>query len=243
MAAWLSLSLLIVSSILIIAQKHFETIGIIDTGVVAALIALTSLLSYFCYRFLLDYRKHLINTFQSLFLGAVIAFSTFGTYIYSSELLNVAQNVKLHIQYFGSQVFDTTPKRTFRKAHTTPNKIVRINRRRDGHFVVKGSINNTVLDFIIDTGATTVVLRYEDAGKIGIDVTKLKFIRPVRTANGKAYAAYIKLQHLFIGPLKARNIDAFVLKPRTLQKSLLGMSFLGHLKSYEFAGQFLTLRQ
>jgi len=95
---------------------------------------------------------------------------------------------------------------------------------------------------IVDTGASTIVLRPEDAKKAGIDVSKLSFTVPVLTANGRTVAARVRLNSVAIGPLQREDVDALVAEPKALTESLLGMSFLGRLRSYEFSGDFLTLR-
>ena len=95
---------------------------------------------------------------------------------------------------------------------------------------------------IVDTGASTIVLRPEDDKKAGIDVSKLSFTVPVVTANGRTVAARVRLNSVAIGPLQREDVDALVAEPKALTESLLGMSFLGRLRSYEFSGDFLTLR-
>jgi aspartyl protease family protein len=95
---------------------------------------------------------------------------------------------------------------------------------------------------IVDTGASTIVLRPEDAKKAGIDVSKLSFTIPVLTANGRTVAARVRLNSVAIGPLQREDVDALVAERGALAESLLGMSFLGRLRSYEFSGDFLTLR-
>ena len=65
---------------------------------------------------------------------------------------------------------------------------------------------------------------------------------PVATANGRTMAARVKLGKVSIGPLDRKNVEALVAQPGTLSQSLLGMSFLSRLRSYEFTGDFLTLR-
>jgi len=95
---------------------------------------------------------------------------------------------------------------------------------------------------VIDTGATTIVLKPADAELIGINTGSLNFTVPVQTANGSAFAAPVRLKSVQIGPVGLGNVDALIAKPGTLDQSLLGMSFLSRLKSYEFSGDFLTLR-
>ena len=93
-----------------------------------------------------------------------------------------------------------------------------------------------------DSGASTVVLRPADAQKLGIDTEKLRYSVPVQTANGTTYAAAVKLKRVAVGGIHFTEIDALVAKPGALRDSLLGMSFLNRLKSYEFSGDMLTLR-
>jgi aspartyl protease family protein len=122
------------------------------------------------------------------------------------------------------------------------DRAVRIRKRSDGHFVAKTEVNGVVVTMLVDTGASSVVLRPADARLAGIDVDRLTFSVPVQTANGTAYAAAVRLKRLSIGGISADGIEALVAKPGTLGESLLGMTFLRRLRSYEFSGEFLTLR-
>jgi aspartyl protease family protein len=119
---------------------------------------------------------------------------------------------------------------------------VRIRRRLDGHFTAKVRVNGKPISMIVDTGASSIVLRPEDAEKAGIDTKALTYRVPVLTANGRAMAARIRLDKVAIGPLDRKGVDALVAQPGALTQSLLGMSFLSRLRSYEFSGDFLTLR-
>jgi aspartyl protease family protein len=95
---------------------------------------------------------------------------------------------------------------------------------------------------LVDTGASTVVLRDQDARKLGVDVKQLKYTVPVQTANGLAYAAHVRLRSVAIGPITIPGVDALIAQPNVLKESLLGMTFLSRLRSYEFAGDSLTFR-
>lgn len=121
-------------------------------------------------------------------------------------------------------------------------RAVRIRRRGDGHFVASSSVNGQTVRMLVDTGASTVVLRPADAEKVGIDADTLSYSVAVNTANGMTYAAPVRLRSLAIGPVELRDVDALVAKPGTLKESLLGMSFLRRLRSFDFSGEFLTLR-
>jgi len=119
---------------------------------------------------------------------------------------------------------------------------VKIRKRLDGHFTVKAEVNGAATTMIVDTGASTIVLSPEDAKRAGIDVSRLNFTVPVITANGRTVAAKVRLNTVAVGPLQREDVDALVAEPKALNESLLGMSFLGRLRSYEFSGDFLTLR-
>ena len=119
---------------------------------------------------------------------------------------------------------------------------IRIRKRLDGHFNANVEVNGKAIGMIVDTGASTILLRPEDAVKAGIDVDHLTYSVPVLTANGRTFAARIRLDTVSIGPLDRKNVDALVAKRGAMAESLLGMSFLSRLRSYEFSGDFLTLR-
>lgn len=119
---------------------------------------------------------------------------------------------------------------------------VKIRRRLDGHFTATVDINGKPISMIVDTGASSIVLRPEDARKAGINPDTLTYRIPVLTANGRTVAARVRLKEVAIGPLDRTGVDALVARPGALTQSLLGMSFLSRLRSYEFSGDFLTLR-
>lgn len=114
-------------------------------------------------------------------------------------------------------------------------------RGMDGHFIVASSVNGTPMRLLFDTGASAVVLSYEDAQRAGIDVASLRFSLPVTTANGTGRAAVITLDRMEIGGIARRNIRTFVADKGALQGSLLGVSFLETLSRYSVAGNTLEL--
>ena len=107
-----------------------------------------------------------------------------------------------------------------------------VNRRLGGEFVVPVAVEGTRVAMLFDTGASTVVLRAEDAARVGLDTRKLDFDVDVVTANGSASAAEILLDRVAVGPIVARNVRALVARKGALGESLLGMSFLERLQSY-----------
>lgn len=121
-------------------------------------------------------------------------------------------------------------------------RTVRLRKRESGRFVARAEVNGAPIDLAIDSGATTVLLRHADAELAGIDTSALAFTTPVETANGTAFTASVRLRQIAIGPIRIEGVEALVAKPGTINESLLGMSFLRRLRSYELSGDFLTLR-
>lgn len=122
-------------------------------------------------------------------------------------------------------------------------RAVRLRKRDSGQFVARAAINGTAVDLVVDNGASAVVLRYADAERVGIDTSALTFTTPLGTGNGAAFAAPVHLRSVTIGSIRVDGVEALVAKPGTVNESLLGMSFLRRLRSYDMAGDFLTLRQ
>ena len=119
---------------------------------------------------------------------------------------------------------------------------VAVMRGLDGQFTIKAKSGATRLSFIFDTGASTVVLRAEDAAKLGLDVRHLSYTVPVGTANGRALAAEATLPELSIGSLSERDVPVLIAKAGTLHANLLGMSFLDQLDGYSVERNKLVLQ-
>lgn len=120
---------------------------------------------------------------------------------------------------------------------------VRIRRASDGTFRVYGEIDGEVLTLGIDSGAATVVLRHSDAERAGIDVASLNYNTAFKSANGTSYLAPVRLKSVRVGALLLADVEGLVAQPGTVNESLLGISFLRRLTSYELSGEFATLRQ
>lgn len=101
-----------------------------------------------------------------------------------------------------------------------------INRSWDGHFRAISQINGTDVGLLIDTGASLVLLRHDDAVRIGIAVESLAYRTPLTTASGRSYVAQVVLDTLTVGDVTVTNVKAAVAREGALHSSLLGMSFL-----------------
>jgi len=164
----------------------------------------------------------------------MIALALIVGYTYREELKTVVNRVAGEVLPPGHTILmETTP---------TGEQAVRLRRQDNGHFVARGAANGVSLALLVDTGASTVVLKPADAARAGIDTSALAFTTPVSTANGTTYAAPVRLKSVSVGPLEIRDVEALVAQPGALSENLLGMSFLKRLRSYEFSGDFLTLR-
>jgi aspartyl protease family protein len=112
----------------------------------------------------------------------------------------------------------------------------------DGHFRVQGSVGATDVLFLVDTGASNVLLSPADARRMGYNPAGLAYTEVYHTADGEARAAPLVLPEIDLGPIRVSNVAASVFE-RESGASLLGMSFLSRLSGYEVTGNVLTLHQ
>lgn len=116
-----------------------------------------------------------------------------------------------------------------------------VTKAADGHYWATADVNGSAVRFLVDTGATAVALTANDARRLGLDLTKLTYAVPVTTADGKTMAAQVKLRSVTIAGARVENVDALVLQTG-LETSLLGMSYLGRLSSFEATRTALILK-
>jgi aspartyl protease family protein len=110
---------------------------------------------------------------------------------------------------------------------------------RAGHVMIDAIVNGAPLRMLVDTGASLVTLTPADARAAGIDPAALTFDRRARTAGGIVPIAPVTLRQIRIGQLEIDDVPAAVIEH--LDVSLLGMSFLGRLRSYEMRDGELTI--
>ncbi|MBW8732811.1 MAG: TIGR02281 family clan AA aspartic protease [Asticcacaulis sp.] len=106
-------------------------------------------------------------------------------------------------------------------------RITAIPKSGDGHFWATALVNEKAVRFLVDTGATEVVLTPSDAQRLGFDASNLTYDQKVVTANGQTRS-------------EISNVDALVVKDG-LSTSLLGMSYLGRLSRIEATPSSLVL--
>jgi len=111
----------------------------------------------------------------------------------------------------------------------------------DGHFHVIGEANGVTTDFLVDTGASDIVLTPTDARRLGINLGALDFSRRFQTANGVGRGAPFTLARLSVGSIVLTDVPVSI-NETDMSESLLGMSFLKRLASFEVVGRKLILR-
>jgi clan AA aspartic protease (TIGR02281 family) len=116
---------------------------------------------------------------------------------------------------------------------------IAIERDSRGHFIADFWVNGTPVTFLVDSGATDVVLSPDDARKVGLGY--LEYDRVYNTANGKVRAASVTFREVRIGQMSVRSVPGAV-NEAEMGISLLGMSFLSKLRGFESTGERLILR-
>ena len=114
-------------------------------------------------------------------------------------------------------------------------------RDQTGHFVLDGTANGAKVSFLLDTGASAVVLTHDDALAAGFKDRDLSFTVPVSTANGRALVAPAKIAEIRIGDATFRDIRAFIARDGALESSLFGMTALDRLQRWHIEGDKLVM--
>ncbi len=99
----------------------------------------------------------------------------------------------------------------------------------DGHFYLTADINGADVLFVVDTGASDVVLSREDAERVGLDPDSLNYFGTATTANGTVRTASVRLDRFTMGNQTENGLLA-VVNGGELDTSLLGMSYLSRFE-------------
>lgn len=117
---------------------------------------------------------------------------------------------------------------------------VRLVRERDRHFYATLLINGVEVMFVVDTGATDMVLTPMDARRVGINLDTLIYTGRASTANGEVRTARVKLKDVRLGEFSDKNISAWV-NDGEMDMSLLGMAYLSRYSKLEISGDTMLL--
>jgi aspartyl protease family protein len=171
----------------------------------------------------MEWRETMRNI--GLWLGVVAVLAV--GYVYQDDLALVWQRVR-------GELVPGAP------VEVAPH-VMAISEDRDGGFSAYGEVNGTQVKFLIDTGASEIVLSPGDARRIGIDVDALTFDMPFVTANGPVAGARVRLASLTVGAIRLTDVPAIVNRAE-MDGSLLGMSFLRRLDGFEIRGRRMLLK-
>ena len=121
-----------------------------------------------------------------------------------------------------------------------PPRETRLQRRGNGHFYTTAWVDGQLVEFVVDTGASTIALTEEDAERIGIELDPGSYRVIGSGASGAVRGQMIRLGVVDIDGKRVRDIEAVVAEG--LGQSLLGQSFLSPISSVEMAGEHIVLR-
>ncbi|MEM0945775.1 MAG: TIGR02281 family clan AA aspartic protease [Pseudomonadota bacterium] len=119
---------------------------------------------------------------------------------------------------------------------------IEVPRSFDGHYYLTLEVNGRDIEFVVDTGATDIVLADEDARRLGIDTDALSFSGLANTANGTVRTARVALDRVSLGGLTERNVPA-VVNNGEMDGSLLGMRYLQRFSRLEISDNTLVLER
>jgi aspartyl protease family protein len=232
---WALLTLLGVAALAAILLGDAGSLGGYDGGTIVAFVTLASVLIFVGGGVWAEQRGQLSKSLKDLMVWVCIMLALVLGYSFEDDAKRIYQRLAAELLPPGHSLSITDG----------PNgkQAVRIRRRKGGHFRARATVNGRTISMLVDTGASGIVLSQSDARAVGIAVDRLSYTIPSHTANGVAYSAATKINSISVGSIVMYNLDARVSKPGALNESLLGMNFLTRLRSYEFSGEFLTLRQ
>lgn len=226
---WLIIFALGIAVLVLIARHDDGAVGPLDTGSFASLIYFSVLL--------LLIGGGMYSIFYGRFQETLKSIAIWGGIV---ALLVIAYNFRGDISRAVDRLFSAvTPDPDIT---ASINSAVRITRSPEGDFNVRTQINGAPLTMLIDTGASSVVLTVEAARAAGLPVDLLKYDITIETAKGRGFAAAVVLDQIRIGNIVERRVPALVAQPGQLRTSLLGMSFLSRLDSFEVRGKQMVLR-
>jgi aspartyl protease family protein len=224
---WILLACLAIAFIVLLARSGEGTVGPLTTGDFASLAYRVVLLVFLGSAVIALFRGRFTQALTAALLWIAVALILVVGYAYRFELHTVADRVMAEL----------IPGHVI-----THGRSVELARSYGGDFDVTAQINGARVAMILDTGASSVVLTREDAKAAGLPLEVLAYTASIETANGRTHAAPVRLDRIAIGGLVERSVDALVAQPGQLKTSLLGMSFLNRLQSWEVRGDRLLLR-
>ncbi len=223
---WILLTGLLIAVVVLLVRRGEGADGALTSGDSISLVYRIALLVFVGASVLIMFRGRIVQALGAALLWILLALALVVGYSYRYELRGVADRVMAEL----------VPGHVI-----TRGRIVEVARTVNGDFNVTAQINGARVAMVLDTGASSVVLTREDAKAAGLPLEVLTYTTNIETANGRTRAAPVTLDRLAIGGLVEHSVAALVAQPGQLKTSLLGMTFLNRLQSWEVRGDRLLL--
>ena len=123
---------------------------------------------------------------------------------------------------------------------TVTGETIEVPRAHDGHYYLPVTVNGEPITFLVDTGASQIVLSAQDARRVGIDPDQLNYFGRASTANGEVRTAPVRLDSLDWGRSRTAMSRPGSMKVNCI-KSLLGMDYLHRFSNIQFTDGRLIL--
>jgi aspartyl protease family protein len=224
---WILLLGLALAVVVMATGNGQGTIGDLTSGDFASLLVSVAWLVLIAGVLIALFRDRLTKALEAAVLWIVIALLLMLGYTYRFQLHDIADQVMAEL----------VPGRIADSGRT-----VALARAQSSDFQITTDVNGHSIPMILDTGASSVVLTNEAAKAVGLPVEVIKYTVNIATANGHTKAAEVTLDRVAVGSIVERSVPALIAQPGQLKTSLLGMSFLNRLQSWEVRGDKLVLR-
>ncbi|ETA52056.1 retropepsin-like aspartic protease family protein [Ponticoccus alexandrii] len=119
---------------------------------------------------------------------------------------------------------------------------IELPREQDGHYYITLDVNGAPTRFVVDTGASSMVLTRQDAQRAGLHPEDLVFLSTAMTANGSVQTAPVTLESVALGPIVDNRMPAYV-NGGEMDTSLLGMTYLDRFARVEISNGRMVLQR
>lgn len=216
------------AALLVLIARHDEgTVAGLSSHDFSWLIAKIAVLIFVGAAVLTLFRQRFSEALEAAFFWVVVALILAVGYTYRHDLREIGDKV----------LSELVPGRA-----VSHGRVVEIARSHGGDFQISTQVNGAKVSMVVDTGASAVVLTQEAAKAAGLPIEVLAYTVDVETANGRTRAAPVTLDRVAVGTLIERSVPALIAQPKALKTSLLGMSFLNRLESWEVRADKLMMR-
>jgi aspartyl protease family protein len=224
---WILLAVLTIALLVLVLRQNeaaLAELAHLDTSSLETKIMALALVGMIA---LVLFRQRFSHALESILIWVVVVLLLLLGYTYRFELHDVGERV----------LAELIPGRA-----ATRGRTVEIARGGGGSFSVGTQVNGARIAMVLDTGASAVVLTQDAARAAGLPLEVLNYSVNVDTANGRARAAPVTLDRVSIGGITERSVPALIAQAGQLRTSLLGMSFLNRLESWQVRGDRLVLQ-